>query len=323
VGNRPAQPQVAIERRRRRSDATFWADGTVTDHAYWGQWQARMWKRAGWKRALARLVVAAVVAGLWFHRAFTERATAVACGLAAGYGLIRLVLWWENWGHYRQVVRPLHYKLAGFLDAPARPRDWLDIPKDYATNPDAVSHIYPPKDLLGGDRDKEDITLAVQTALPGLQDPDIDWSRLGSHKPRIPIRPSNPPPDRVTWEQIAPHVAEAGPDELVVGIGRRDKPVKASLALDSPHFMINMGTGAGKSTLGGFWLVQELRRGGMGMILDAKHFSHPWAFKDIDAEFGLLPNVRYNRWIPDLHEAMMWLGRELSRRVEKTAHIIN
>jgi len=258
-----------------------------------------------------------------FQRAATERVLAVAAGAAGGLGLVRLFIWREEWGHYRAVVRPLHYMLAGIIDAPPQPRDWIAVPVDYATNKEAEVVIYPPQGFLGSDRDREDIARAVATALPGLQDPDIDWSRLHGHKPRIPVRHSDPPPDRVTWRQIEPALAAAAPHELVTGIGRKQQVIKVSVETDSPHFGISMGTGGGKSNLAAFWLVQELRRGSIALCLDAKHFSHPWAFKDMDAEYGQLPNVGYARWIPDLHDAMVWLGQELSRRTLEAEKIIN
>ena len=77
-----------------------------------------------------------------------------------------------------------------------------------------------------------------------------------------------------------------------------------------------MGTGGGKSNTAAFWLVQELMRGACALILDAKWFSHPWTFKDMDAEYGQLPNVAYARTTEHLHNAMVWLGVELQRRTE-------
>ena len=87
-----------------------------------------------------------------------------------------------------------------------------------------------------------------------------------------------------------------------------------SLKDDSPHFLISMGTGAGKSTTAAFWVVQALMRGDIVLFLDPKQHSHPWAFKDMDAEFDQLPNIAYVRRVPDLHDAMAWLGNELDAR---------
>lgn len=307
---------------RKRSDATFWKDGTEAQPTHWSS-NPRWPRLAGWKRAVitcwAPWLAAWAVAA---HRAAAERTLAVVCGLAAGLGFIRAVRWREEWQHYRTRVRPLHYALTGTLEAPRRPRDWLAIPADFATNKDAQVVIRPPQGFTASDRDRDDITRAVAAKLPELQDPDVEWL-LSSHKPRIVFKHSEPPPGKFYWPRIAPDVAGAKPDELVVGIGKHGKIVTVSVETDSPHFGISMGTGGGKSNLASFWLVQRLMRGDIVMILDAKHFSHPWAFKDMDAEYGLLPNVRYNRWIPDLHDAMVWLGKELSDRTMQAERVIN
>ena len=133
-------------------------------------------------------------------------------------------------------------------------------------------------------------------------------------RPRVTYTLTQPPPGRLTWDDLAAEIASAKPDELIVGVGRRDQIVKVSLELDSPHFGIISGTGGGKSNLAAFWMIQRLRRGDIALFLDAKRFSHPWAFKDMDAEYGLLPNVAYCRTVSDLHDAMCWLGEELDRR---------
>jgi len=321
VSNRHGPPRGW--EKQHRSDATFWSDGTTAQFAYWGPWQERWWRRAGWKRALSKLVTtivcAAVAGGMLFHRAGTERVLAVVTGAAAGAALVRFLLWLEVRAHNKDIVGPLNDALTEIFDAPRRP----SVPLDYATNRDMEILLWPPGNFTGGDRDREDVERALTAKLPRLEAPEIDWTRLDSHKPRIAVRHSDPPPSRVTWQQIAPAIAAAGPAELVVGIGKKQQVTKVSVELDSPHFGISMGTGGGKSNLASFWLVQALMRGDIVLILDAKHFSHPWAFKDMDAEYGLLPNVAYARWIPDLHDAMVWLGKELSRRTLEAERIIN
>ena len=77
-----------------------------------------------------------------------------------------------------------------------------------------------------------------------------------------------------------------------------------------------MGTGGGKSNAAAFWLVQELMRGASRSSSTPSGISHPWTFKDMDAEYGQLPNVAYARTTADLHNAMVWLGVELQRRTE-------
>jgi hypothetical protein len=274
--------------------------------------------------AVAALAVGVAAGwGLLAHALATERTIAVALGVTAGAQLIRGFLWWERFGHDRTVARPLAIRMAAVHGMPARDwRSWLTVPPDYQTRKDGlVARSDVPPEFTGHDRDMEDLARAVEVST-GIEAPNVE-KILQSHKPRLAWYRSDPPPGKVTWAHILPHVAAAEPDELVVGLGKKGKPVKVSVETDSPHFGISMGTGGGKSNLAAFWLVQELRRGHVAVILDAKHFSHPWAFKDMDAEYGQLPNVAYARWVPDLHDAMIWLGQELSRRTLEAERIIN
>ena len=57
-----------------------------------------------------------------------------------------------------------------------------------------------------------------------------------------------------------------------------------------------MGSGGGKSNLAAFMLMQELRRGAIALVLDAKWISHPWLIG--------LPNVAYARTPASLHDVM-------------------
>src|SRR5215831_5809673 len=175
--------------KERPSDATFWADGTETRFAYRGPVQAWWWRLAGWKHAAVKLGTFAAAFASWqgmvHHPYTTTRITALLTGLAGGYALVKVVVWREEWEHARAVVRPLHHALAGVLDAPARPKDWLTVPMDYATNRDAEIVIRVPDDFTASDRDRDDVTRAVEAKLPRLEAPDADWSRLHGHRPRI------------------------------------------------------------------------------------------------------------------------------------------
>ena len=148
------------------------------------------------------------------------------------------------------------------------------------------------------------------------------WKQYGA-SPAVTLRRVEPPPTLIEWAAFEDACATAGPNELVVGMGQDGKIIKVSLTQDSPHFGISMGSGAGKSNLAAFWLLQELRRGAIALILDAKWTSHAWVFKDMDAEYGQLPCVRYCRRTEDLHDAMVWLDGEVERRSQVADRIIN
>src|SRR5262249_26027160 len=102
---------------------------------------------------------------------------------------------------------------------------------------------------------------------------------------------------------------------LLLGVGKNEELVTASLATDSPHLAITAGTGGTKSNLAGWLLLQVLLKSGIGLILDAKRRpSYPWLLKDMDRGLSQWPNVAYAYTVGELHEGMSWLSEELDRR---------
>jgi len=131
---------------------------------------------------------------------------------------------------------------------------------------------------------------------------------LAGPKPRLELTASQPPPQRVSVEDVRQALALAKPDELVWGLGKRGAVVKTSLSGDSPHVGLSMGSGAGKSVTARALLAQQLHRGAIGLVLDYKMISHQWAEG--------LPNVMIYRRPHEIHAALLWLGREVERRNE-------
>ena len=235
--------------------------------------------------------------------------------------LLGAVLWgalWayarvRRWRHYRTWERPLHRALTPVL---GHPPGQLAIERDRS----AVT-LHLPEEFTGDSRTREAIAHIVTTKL-GLEAPNATWQVEGP-SPRVVFSRSQPPPSRVTWADVEQAIRGAKPDQLMCGIGKRDADVFVSTTNDSPHFGIAMGTGGGKSVTAAFWLTQELMRGAVALILDAKFFSHPWAFKDMEAQYGQLPNIAYARTAEQLHRAMVWLGTELQRRTDIADKYVN
>lgn len=301
-----------------RTDATFWQAPVKALHPTaarsWWHW------RPGWHRAAMRVgalvLVLLIAAGFRFATVLTE--DALLALLAAG----AVLLCWHvayrirGWQHERHYVRPLERTLAARMGAVP---DTIEIVRDGAAVRE-VTIEWPPEAEIGP-AEQDHVLEAVTTRL-AIEAPDASWKLKGRER-SVTLTHSDPPPPKVTWEDIEDAVRSAGPDELVVGIGKRSQIVTVSLSLDSPHFGQAMGTGGGKSNLAAFWLVQRLMKGDFAIILDAKWFSHPWAFKDMDANYGQLPNVAYARTTADLHNAAIWLGIELQRRTDEAEKGVN
>ena len=317
---------------RLRTNATFFRPPTQALHP---KAHASVWHwRPGWHRAAARVTTATLAAmtgyGLLIARTATVAAFVTLAAIIAGYVAWRIIRgvrrwaraiawdrdhpWQSAWGavvvpwrHYAFYRRPLMLALAAELgQRPGRVRIALDRSR--------VTIGVPPG-FTGADKGKEAIARTVASKL-ALEAAEPAWKLSGTSRPRVTYTLTQPPPGYLTWDDVAADIAAARPDQLISGAGKRGAIVKVSLELDSPHFGDISGTGGGKSQQAAFRMVQVLRRGDIVLILDAKRFSHSWAFKDMDAEYGLLPNVAYCRTVTDLHNAMCWLGEELDRRNE-------
>jgi hypothetical protein len=315
---------------RLRTNATFLRPPTQALHP---KAHASVWHwRPGWHRAAIRistiLLATGLADGLIRHRNATIASLILIAATFAGWATWRItrgvrrwaraIAWdrdhpWVSiwgavvvpWRHYAFYRRPLMLALAAELgQRPGRVRIALDRSR--------VTIGVPPG-FTGADKGKEAIARTVASKL-AFEAAEPAWKLSGTSRPRVTYTLTQPPPGYLTWDDVAADIASAKPDQLITGAGKRDAIVNVSLELDSPHFGVISGTGGGKSQLTAYWLVQRLMRGDIGLILDAKRFSHPWAFKDMDAEYGLLPNVAYCRTVTQLHNAMCWLGEELERR---------
>lgn len=252
--------------------------------------------RAGIRTGATLLFLAAcygLASAFWL----TVNLLAAAALAAAGYGAWRAARRVRRYRHHRRWVQPLRRALTPELGSP---------PVRLEIEPDRSKVVVGlPDDFTGSDRTREGVTRAVIAKL-AIEAPDTSW-RLHGKNPQVTFTQSEPPPSRVSWDDVAAAVHAATAKELVFGLGKRDVVVKAAYS-DSPHLAIPGGSGGGKSNLAAFLLLQEMMRGSLIFNLDPKWTSHLW-LQD-------LPNVINAHDIPDLHLALEWLGGELLRRTK-------
>ena len=109
-------------------------------------------------------------------------------------------------------------------------------------------------------------------------------------------------------DAIRQALLDADPDTLVLGIGEDGKVVTVSLSRTRRTWPCPSTRGKGKSVLIRCIVPQVLLRGGIAAILDNKLVSHP-------ALRGL-PNIAYCDDIDKIHDFLVWLDGELTRRAE-------
>lgn len=239
--------------------------------------------------------------GLLFFRSYTIGL--LAAGLLAGIAWQAARAWRA---HRRRRFRkswvfPLHQTLSPLLGVPLanKPESYLSVAPDRSS-----ARLELPVQFRSG-RDMQRIEQAVTDVL-GIEAPEITWDRSGA-RPVVTFTRSATPA-RVMLGQLAAAIAAAGPDEVVLGIGKRGQPVTVNLHADSPHIALSMGSGGGKSTAAKFIGAQVMHKGGITLWLDPKWISHPWVTG------GRLPNAAYAKTDAQIHYALVWLGRELDRR---------
>ena len=272
---------------------------TRTGHA------SRFHHRPRWQRAAYRTgsLLAATLAlyGLLIARTVTLTALAAATLALTVLGCVRAWRAVRRRKHRRTWIDPLHVALAPLagIPLPNAPKSWQAIEPDRSR---AVLSLPPGYNDDAKARDKLAHTAAAKL---GLEQPEIRW-QLAGPEPKLTLVRSEPPPARVTLDDIRDAITRTARDTLVLGLGKKSAPVDVSLHGDSPHVGASMGSGAGKSTLARVITAQMLHKGAVALFLDIKLISHMWARG--------LPNTAYADTPEAIHDALIWLAYELDRR---------
>lgn len=285
---------------------------TPTGHA--GRW----WYRPRWHRASHRTggtfaFFATIWAALVAPLLTLGFVIFVILVLLALYGL-RIRRFFAERAERRTWLHPLHlaaHELAGHPKA-VKAKSWITTELD-ADGAVVSAELKLNEGWPADEKDKQRLVSIAGQKL-GIESAEPKW-RLAGPTPLLRLVHSPPPPGHVSMADLLPELVKCKRDEFIIGVGKNDELIKASLVGDSPHLAISMGTGAGKSNLAGWLLLQELLRGGIGLVLDPKQrLSYPWILKDEHGKLAPLPNIAYAWTTAQLHAAMAWLPTELDRR---------
>ena len=287
------------------TDAGFFRKGTRaltrTGHA------SRFAHRPGWQRMLMRTVpVLVALLGGYGWLFYRQVMTWVTWGLVAvaGPGACWWV-WWRvrQWQHRRHILYPLHAALAPHLNValPSRPEAWLKVAADKSW-----ARIELPAGFDANTAKMQAIEQAV-AARVGIRNPYPQW-KLAGRKPLLILEAVPPLPKRVPLAgPVAEAIQASAPDELVLGIGPRNKVIKVSLAGDSPHVGLSVGSGGGKSVTAELLAATAAFKGAVVLVLDFPKLVSLPALRG-------LPNVAYADSAALVHSACVWLAHELEDR---------
>lgn len=295
-----------------RTDATWLSKGRKQIHHPGrpiSRWHYRPRLQRAGIRSGATWGLVATGYGLLVDPTLTEASMAGTASLGlsvVGWRAVQAIL---HWRHHRKFVEPMHLALAprlGLDPAVVRPQEWMQIPRgfDRDDRDDMRISFDLPKDFVESEEARRIIAAAASSKL-GLSDPKVSFELIGI-APKAVIKTSVPPPSFLGYAEILPLMEAASDTAPVLGVGRSRKTSTADLEAESPHILIQAGSGGGKSELIGLILAQQLHRGAVALILDIKRISHRWAKG--------LPSVKYCRDIEEIHYALMAMPAELKRR---------
>ena len=279
----------------RRTDATFFTPGAKAIGGVPGWWRGGQPSRwsfwPGWKRAAVRWFVVAAAAGLAARTLVTGIALGLLAAMAGAAGWPRL----QRWRYERRVTRPVYLQLCQYLgtDQGDRPGRWLDIPREFATDPGArVTLAYPPA-WNPDDAKQQHIDGVIRRHLGG------DLAAAFGPYQAVWARPPAPPDlARFDGYDLPGHKIHLA----TLAGGRK---WVADLQDEEPHLFIAAGTGGGKTATASIPAAHVRANGWLVDIIDPKRRSY------ISRKTGhdVLTNVPGIRVHTDI-ESMLWALEE-------------
>jgi hypothetical protein len=203
---------------------------------------------------------------------------------------------------------------------PSDPTTWIVVPPDCRTNADHPVEIIMPVDRVESER-QEAATAKIIARKVGIPVTAMDYEiEPEGEYPKMLVRAQEVPPELVDFEMARPYLEQATDTRYFLGLGLRDEPAWIDLDLDSPHIAFSIGSGGGKSAAIRTIAAQVLRQGGRVVIFDhvkegASHAS--WVYDD---HGHLIPGVEFYTDTESVHEALISLEEERSRRSRAVHH---
>jgi hypothetical protein len=260
---------------KRRSDATFWCDGTQGDPSAWfGMGRESRWVlAAGWKRAAVRLGAVAVLVCLWRWRHTTEWVLALVGGPVLGLLAGRAIQAGRRWRHTRELERPVALALAPYLGmAPRAVEDALTVRPDFedAAGGEHVGALGLP-DHWAATPDQRSTVEQVIGARFGM---DLRYQWQTARYPMLLNLTRAPvPPALVPFAEVRGLIEACPPERVFLGLDADGKAHYWDRDSEDPHIAMHGGSRRGKTSALMLVVVQDLHRGGGATWIDPKQVS--------------------------------------------------
>lgn len=309
----------------RRTNATWRRKGrqVINDEGFVWAWhhlprgQRAMWRVGG--TTLAVLLAAAY----WYE----PQQTIVALQGVGVFALLVFAHWFWTTLQTAELKHRYVGPLAEVLSSrwnftpPADPTTWITMHRDSRTNADHPVEVLVPADYRESDRQMEQTAkhIARRARIP-VDKMDFELAIPGDGPSKLLVRAQEVPPELVDFEMAKPYLEQATDTRYFLGLGVRGEPAWIDLDLDSPHIAFSIGSGGGKSAAIRTIAAQVLRQGGRVVIFDhvkegASHAS--WVYDD---HGHLIPGVEFHTDTESVHEALISLEEERSRRSRAVHH---
>ncbi|MEU2591298.1 hypothetical protein ABZ649_05435 [Streptomyces albidoflavus] len=96
----------------------------------------------------------------------------------------------------------------------------------------------------------------------------------------------------------------------LIGISTDGRAIAVDLTAECPHVLVCTSTGGGSTTVLRSLTAQFLHQGAHALVLDPRRISHLWARG--------LPTVTHRGNVAGIHDALVGLGEEMTRRLDLT-----
>lgn len=315
----------------RATDATFTSRGTgwlsANDQrsiaAYFNGGKPMPWQlAAGYELAFWRLVIPGAAYGLWWAWTHYPMATLAGVVIVLGVtlGLLGAAGWlkWARRHHMKEFVRPLARALAPQLQQDEKtPNRWLHVPMNFRDEDAVIKIDLPTTFMAGPDPDEEEgfsLGASKRQVIDTLVCERLKLNRseltaryvMSGEFPYVEYRHRQRVPDMVNLADVRAALEKAPEASPVLGMGRGRNPISVNIDTDTPHILLSVASGGGKSGQARAVMAQHLAKGGLVVLMDHKRDSHLWLRGH--------PRVIYVRDFEDIHNIGMLLGEELDRR---------
>jgi hypothetical protein len=289
----------------RYNRSTFW-HGDPKALSPWTRKPAA--ERTAW-RAITIGLVFLLALGLLTQPTPTLAVIAATTALTLAWWGKRMWVWARTYRRRRDVIRPLYHGLAktvNWTDAD-KPGDVVIAPADYHTTGVTLRLADTYQRL---DTTLEHTAVIASRTLGGEW--EADWNLIG--QPTVNLHHAPPPPDEVTWDDLEHYLPAIQPSQLLLGLGSRNRLVTVDLDSDTPHLMLSVPSGGGKSVAVAILASQVLHHGGQLVLIDLKRDTH-WV-KATPGTDQFIPGVTYCKTPDEAHTKLVELGHLMELRYQ-------